>query len=110
MKVYVEYNTSEFEKRCGSMKFKPKNKKVYLILTVCFLYIGYILINQQIEMFKCNKQIKENDKKIAEQQQQINDLIKAKQNYKSDEFIERIAREKLGYVKAGEKVYIDKAQ
>ena len=91
------------------MKKKPNKRKLLLMLSVCIIYVGYILISQQIQMFKFNKQIRTNNEKIVSEQKEIDELNKTKQTYKSDEFIEKMARERLGYVKVGEKVYIDRS-
>jgi len=91
------------------MKKKPNRRKLLLMLSVGIIYVVYILISQQIQMFKFNKQIRTNNEKIVSEQKVIDELNKTKQTYKSDEFIEKMARERLGYVKVGEKVYIDRS-
>lgn len=91
------------------MKKKQKNKKVIIIILVCFVCVGYIFIKQQVQIIKYNKVIRENNEKIASEQREIDILNREKQNYKSDEAIEKLARERLGYVMPGEKVYKDKS-
>lgn len=44
---------------------------------------------------------------IAKENQRIEELDKAIQNVGTDEYIEKIAREKLGMIKANEIVFID---
>lgn len=91
------------------MKIKLGNKKPLLILVGVF-YVVYILISQQVQFYKGNKAFNQNQAKISQREQENNELTEEKETYKSDENIEKLAREKLGYVKPGEKVYIDKEQ
>lgn len=58
-------------------------------------------------MYKYNAEIKANNEKIAQQEKETKKLMQIKEKYNSNEYIEKIAREKLGYVKPGEKIYID---
>ncbi len=88
---------------------KPKKKRIIIISAICFVYVSYVLISQQIQTIKYNKTIKENHEKIVQQQREIDFLAREKQAYKSDEYMERVARERLGYVKPGEKIYKDKS-
>lgn len=92
------------------MKKTSNNKKVLWLIMAGFLYAAYLLSAQQIEMYKFNKQIKDNNDKITQQEKEIQALVRDKEKYRSDDYIEKIAREKLGYVKPGEKVYIDRIQ
>jgi cell division protein FtsB len=82
--------------------FKPMN--LLLIFGVC--YLGYILVSQQIIINRIQGQIDEansENKKIEESNKYLNDQIKYAQ---SDEYKERIAREKIGLIKPGEIIYI----
>lgn len=89
------------------MKNKKKFRIWTLILIVAICYFSYTVYQQQsyIEARKKDTAQLKKDIRSAEikkeQLQQQKDLIN------TDEFAERIAREKLGYVKNGEKVYID---
>lgn len=86
--------------------------KVYkpLFTLAVVIYIVYTLVTQQIQMYKYKKDIVSNNQKIEQQKKITEDLTRTKETYQSDEYIEKMAREKLGYVKPGEKVYIDKVQ
>jgi cell division protein FtsL len=72
--------------------------------------VAYVLVSQQIQFYKGNKTFRQNQEKISQRENENNKLAKEKEKYKSDGNIEKLAREKLGYVKPGEKVYIDKEQ
>ncbi|WP_446898052.1 FtsB family cell division protein [Clostridium sp. LBM24168] len=79
-------------------KIKIKNI-VALLLT---LYVSYIFVNQQITMWNIKKQI--NDK-YAEEQKMKEKNIKLQDEIKmstSDMYIEKLARERLGFIKQGE--------
>lgn len=92
------------------MKKSLKNKNFSLLLIGAVIYVTYILLSQQVEIYKYNKEINANNQKIVQQEQKTIELSNSKNTYKSDEFIEKLAREKLGYVKPGEKVFIDRAE
>lgn len=83
--------------------------KLGLLLVVC-IYVACIFIKQQIKLSQCADISGEYEQKIVEaklEQQKLQDeLSKAG----SDEYIERTAREKLGLVKANERVFIDITQ
>ena len=90
------------------MKNRLKYKNFLLLLLIGFVYVSYKLGSQQIQIYKFNKEIKANNEVIKQLEKETQSLNKNKERYKSDEFIEKVAREKLGYVKPGERVYIDK--
>lgn len=74
----------------------------YLVIGFVVINVCYILINQQIKMYKIQTQInaktvETQNKKI--QNQELQDEIKMAQ---SDKYTEKLAREKLGLIKEGE--------
>lgn len=86
-----------------------KNRKIYkrLFILAFIIYFVYTLVMQQktlnsyaAEQDKYNKDIE-----VAEEEQ--NELQEMKNNINSDEYIEQIAREKLGMYYPNERVYID---
>ena len=92
------------------MKKKLNNKK--LIKKLCYIGIGIyiccIFINQQktLNAYKVSEKYYEEEieTKIAYQET----LKETKNNINSEEYIEKIAREKLDMYLPNEKVYIDK--
>ncbi|MCT8977484.1 septum formation initiator family protein [Clostridium sp. CX1] len=87
------------------MNNKIKGKSIIIVLIIC--YVFYIFISQQITMHKIKSQI--SDKKIEEQKvkeknQKLQDEVKMS---KSDMYIEKLARERLGLIKQGETPVID---
>ena len=95
-------------------KVKTKKRKHSFMLTVCFIAA---LIAFSILLISINKQISESRAQLAQVQAQ-HDKIAAEnaqlQNEvdsgNQDDYIERIAREKYGYIKPGDRVYQDIAQ
>ena len=79
------------------------------VLIVC-VYVTCILVKQQINLSRCDEIAQDYQTKIdaamLEQQKLEDELKKAE----TDEYIERTAREKLGLVKANERVFIDITQ
>lgn len=87
------------------MKRKIKGKNVIFVLIVS--YVCYIFVSQQITMHNIKNQIA--DKKIEEQKakeknRKLQDEVKMS---KSDMYIEKLARERLGLIKQGETPVID---
>lgn len=87
---------------------KGKKSKAGLFIVIAFfIYFIYVLVDQQkilhaksIEMQ--NIQVKINDEKTINEE-----LKKQKEMLNNDEYVEKIAREKLGMVKSGERVFVD---
>ena len=76
-------------------------------LLFVFVYIIFTFAKQQIYLSKCDDISKSYEEKIAEvklEQQRLEDeLDKAD----TDEYLERMAREKLGLIKANERIFVD---
>lgn len=94
-------------------KVKKANLKrlvqAVLVLAVC-VYVAVILIQQRVTLAKCEKVAEEYKDKISTaqlEQQRLEDELK---QAGTDEYLERIARDKLGLVKANERVFIDITQ
>ncbi len=79
-------------------------KLLYLIIA---LYVGYILFQQQMYLIACGKEENANLKQIEEQKKITQQLKSQEASYQSDWFIEKMAREKLGMVLPGERIFID---
>jgi cell division protein FtsB len=80
-------------------------KKKIIFWAVVALFFGVIFIKQQISIIKLSKQYvsyKDQLSKLQFQSSQLNEQLK--QSTKEN-FIERLAREKLGLVKPGEIIF-----
>lgn len=86
-----------------------KNNKI-VIKIFLFLIIGYVLYvfaQQQSDINKYAMEAKYYENLIEEENQKNIQLTKEKENINSDEYIEKIAREKLGYIMPNETIFID---
>lgn len=82
------------------MKFRIKPKNIFVILIAA--YVCYIFVNQQITMRNINQQINDKhaeEQKLKEKNIKLQDEVKMST---SDMYIEKLAREKLGFIKQGE--------
>lgn len=85
-----------------------KKIKFNRILLICFiLYIAYILLSRNQVLRSYKQEEKKYQNLIAEEQQKNAELLQEKENLDSTEYIEEIARDKLGMYLPNERVYID---
>ena len=86
-----------------------KSKKIYkrLLLIVAILYVAITLVNQQkvLNTYKQNQQ--ELSKEIKQEEEYKQELAQTKENVNSLDYIEQVAREKLGMYLPNERLYID---
>ena len=88
------------------MKFIKKHyKKILLCIAIC--YVISIVISQQKMLNSYDTEIKNLEKQIAKEEDTKESLDTIKKNIDSPEYIEQIAREKLGMYLPNERVYID---
>ena len=66
-----------------------------------------IFVSQQKMLNSYNAEIKNFDTQIAEAKETNESLTEMKENVNSPEYIEQVAREKLGMYLPNERVYID---
>ena len=86
--------------------FKSKIfKRICLIIFI--IYISMIFINQQKTIASYNNQKSYYQSKIKDAEENKETLLSEKSNLNSDEYIEKIAREKLDMYSENERVYID---
>lgn len=83
-------------------------KKVFLFIVLC--YVVHIFITQQKTLNTYLTEIDQYEEKIVEAEDTKNSLVAMKENVNSPEYIEQIAREKLGMYLPNERVYIDIAK
>ena len=90
------------------MKNRMTNKLLKRLLIFAFIiYFVYTLIMQQKTLNSYSSEEAKYNNKIEVAQEEQNELQSMKDNINSDEYIEQIAREKLGMYYPNEKVYID---
>lgn len=87
------------------MKKKIKFNRIFIIVLI--LYIAYILLSRHQVLRSYKQEEKKYQSLIAEEQQRNSELQQEKDNLDSTEYIEEIARDKLGMYLPNERVYID---
>jgi cell division protein FtsL len=88
-------------------KRKKRSWGLILITGVFILNIGIALVKQE-KMIRAQQKELDKIQSNIEQENELNKkLLQQKQEVKSDEYIEKIARENLGMIKDGEKIFID---
>lgn len=88
------------------MKILKKHYKKILI-SIAIAYIISIIISQQKMLNSYNTEIKIYKAQIAKENEIKESLEEIKENVNSPEYIEQVAREKLGMYLPNERVYID---
>ncbi|MFT8312782.1 MAG: septum formation initiator family protein [Clostridium sp.] len=79
-----------------------KSKLKYLIVGIIVINVCYVFINQQLTMNRIQARIQDTTieaQKIKSENEKLQSEIKISQ---SDEYSEKLAREKLGLIKQGE--------
>ena len=84
-------------------------KKIYkkVIFVALLGYALFVFISQQNTLNAYNKEVIKYEKEIEAAKEQKESLISMKDNINSPEYIEEIAREKLGMYLPNERVFID---
>ncbi|WP_372995149.1 FtsB family cell division protein [Lutispora sp.] len=93
------------------MKNKRKKKIIWtnFFVFIFILYAIFTIGSQQITIYKLKKSQEQISGKIEtakQENQRLQDMLK---DTSSKEYIEKMAREQLGLVKADEKVYVDQS-
>ena len=105
---YFRMDTDFFMKEILLMKNILKNKFIKKVCLLVFVvYISVIMINQQKTINSYDSQQEYYESKIKDAQAYNETLISEKSNLNSEEYIEKIAREKLNMYTENERVYID---
>lgn len=81
-----------------------------LLMTAFVLYAVVTLINQQLTIGKLTTIQKEKMQKVESIKFDNQKLVEMIKNAATDESVEKMAREQLGLVKPGEKVYINQSE
>ena len=93
------------EKQKG--KIAPGRLLAVVLVGLFVLYFIYIMIWKQVMLSKKNKEIDALEEKISAATQQTEQLKEQLSSMEDPEYIERIAREKLGLVRPNERVFVD---
>lgn len=85
-------------------KFKFRN----IIFVGIIVYLGSVFVNQQFIMNRLSKQVKAKEALLQgakNKNQELQDELKISM---TDQYTEKLAREKLGFIKQGETPVMDK--
>ena len=93
------------DKRKKNKKFKLGISNIAIVIVS--VYFICVLVQQQGELNSYNQQKKVLATKIQDEKVRKEKLENAKNFYNSDQYVEKIARDKLGLVKLGEKIFYD---
>ncbi len=91
-------------------KINPRRFISMLVAAMFVLYFIYTMIWQQVVISKKGKEIEALEEKIAAAEQQTEKLEEELDNLNDPEYLEKIAREKLGLVRPNERVFVDANQ
>lgn len=86
---------------------KKKFKINRIIIIGIIIYVLYVLISRQQILSTYKKDEQNYLNLIAQEKQRNAELLEEKENVNSTEFVEEIARDKLGMYLPNERVYID---
>ena len=89
------------------MSKRKKSKLGLVLLMVIFIYFAYTAVGQQKILYMKDVELKKVQSEIDEETKKNEKLKEEQEELNSDEFVEKTAREKLGMVKKGERVYFD---
>lgn len=88
-------------------KRKLKFKNIFMFIFIVYAVIT--LVNQQFAISELRENEQTAVSKIEAVRKENSKLVEMINNASSSEYIEKMAREQLGLVKPGEKVYIDQS-
>lgn len=80
---------------------------VTLVVTAVFVYMGYVLINQQIKLNELNNEIAYFNRELQEEQLESERLNDTLASLSEDVYMEEVARERLGLVMPTEIIFMD---
>lgn len=100
--------TNQVKVKKKVVKKRKKSLNIVHIFAIMFLvYFGYTFCNQQLALNKYNSQIEMYENEIHSKKYLVEYYNNENKNISTDEYIENVAREKLGLVKPYETVYVD---
>jgi cell division protein FtsL len=88
------------------MKRKVTIRFKLIVLLACAVYAGFVFINQSTVLGQLNQEKSDLKKQYEEQKAQYAELQNEVQYVGSDAYVEKTAREKLGWVKEGETKFV----
>lgn len=75
--------------------------------TFAFIYMGHILLEQQTKLNELNEEITYYDRELQEEKLKTENLNITLNSMSTDEYIEEVARNRLGLVMPSEIIFVD---
>lgn len=88
------------------IRMKIYSKQFIILLVVVFVFAFISLGKESYRYFRIVQEVKDLEKRIEDLKTSNEELIKTREFYQSEEFLEQEAKKKLGYAKEGESVII----
>lgn len=86
-----------------------KKSKIKMIsVTFILLYVCYILVSQQITIMNKKAQLEDSKLELERVTNENLELKDEKGMSETDRYMEKLSRERLGFIKQGENVIVDK--
>ena len=98
-----------FVAKTKTVKKKASISGLVAKLLVAVLGVSLIanLVSGQLQAARMRQELDEVTQQVAQQQEQNQELQQIMESGDEDAYIERVAREKLGYARPGERVFVD---
>jgi len=98
--------------KAKTSKVKKKHNKnglggIVLVFVVVFLYVGFVSIKREVEIFSNKQKLAEIEQQIEQQKKRGSELDAQLKEVDTPEYMEKLAREKLGYARSNEIIYYD---
>ena len=106
MKHKKVQNNKTLNKILTYAKNNSKNLKIILLILICCVMVIKGIM-QQPQILENKTEIQRLKQEIEYEKNRQADIQKMREQIETDEYIERIARDKLGMMKQNEKVFID---
>jgi cell division protein FtsL len=94
----------------GQLSKRKKSRVGIFVLLAIFLYLSYVAVGQQKLLSTKGIELTKIESKIKDETKANDELKNEKKMIGSDEYKEKVAREKLGMVKKDERVFVDIGQ
>lgn len=94
-------------KSAPKQKLNIKRLAIVAAAAVFIIYFVYAMIAQQIALSNKNKEIQSLEEQVSAANTETERLQKELDNLEDPEYLERVAREKLGLVRPNERVFVD---
>lgn len=85
------------------------NNKVFKIVVVCIviIYVAVTIYSQNVAISESRRILENYNEDIKTQEKIAQEIEEEKKKVGTDEYIEKLARDKLGMCKTNEKIFVD---